>query len=439
MRRKSLLTTKLVLLTIIPLSQPLAASAADLTPSITFNASNYVEDAPTWLGTGGTGTVDSTGMKKTTSGPVGVIFKGSLGTNNDRLAASIGPISETEVSVEMWIKLADNGSTENNFGSMLFSWGQDGGYTYNIYHYDDWIGFNTLNSELLGFNASTYKNQWAYFVFVMKNPILNLDFGSSNMTGQKIYVNGAEVPLTKRTGLASNHLERGFDPAGKFLFMDNSLSPGTWNAKGILGLARVYKGEIAAGQVSSLYASSQSSYVEAPPLAAPVFTLSSSSETVNAASSITGYTINSTGGAIASYSLSPAISNGLSFSTSTGLITGTPTSQASAVTYTITGTNATSSSIATFSLTVNPDPAIAEAARVAAIAEAARVAAIAAAAAKQQRELTELLSIIPAIAGLALNLGETTKALTLQKCVKKTQVKYVKKGAKCPKGFVRKK
>jgi hypothetical protein len=90
--------------------------------------------------------------------------------------------------------------------------------------------------------------------------------------------------------------------------------------------------------------------------------------------------------------------------------------------------------------------AASEAARVAAIAEAARVAAIAeasrqataAAAAKQQRELTEILSIIPSLGSLALNLGETTKALTLQKCVKKTQVKYVKKGAKCPKGFVRK-
>ncbi len=60
-------------------------------------------------------------------------------------------------------------------------------------------------------------------------------------------------------------------------------------------------------------------------------------------------------------------------------------------------------------------------------------------AAKKQKEILELLSIIPSLGSIALNLGETTKALTLQKCVKKTQVKYVKKGAKCPKGFVRKK
>jgi hypothetical protein len=147
-------------------------------------------------------------------------------------------------------------------------------------------------------------------------------------------------------------------------------------------------------------------------LAAPAFTLSSTSETANAASAIAGYTINSTGGAIASYSISPAISNGLSFSTTTGLISGTPTAQASALTYTITATNATSTSNATFSLTVNPNPAIAaaaaaEAARIAAAAaEAARNAA--AAAAQKQRELTEILSVIPAIAGLALNLAILT-------------------------------
>jgi hypothetical protein len=78
----------------------------------------------------------------------------------------------------------------------------------------------------------------------------------------------------------------------------------------------------------------------------------------------------------------------------------------------------------------------------AAAAEAARVAAANAAAdaAKKQKELTELLSIIPSIAGLALNLGDLTNTLLLkQKCVKGTKTKYVKKGAKCPKGYVKKK
>ena len=85
--------------------------------------------------------------------------------------------------------------------------------------------------------------------------------------------------------------------------------------------------------------------------------------------------------------------------------------------------------------------AAAEAARVAAAnAEAARVAAAAAEAArkaKEQRELTEILSIIPELGKLSLNIGETTKSLTGQKCVKGKKINYVYKGTKCPKGFAR--
>jgi hypothetical protein len=183
----------------------------------------------------------------------------------------------------------------------------------------------------------------------------------------------------------------------------------------------------------------------------PAFTLSSSAETVNAATAIVGYTITSTGGVIDSYSISPAIGNGLILNITTGLISGIPTAQAAAVTYTITATNNAGSFTATYSLTVNADPAIAaavEAARVAAAEasrlgaiEAARVAAAAEAAkkAKEQKELTELLSVIPSIAGLALNLGDLTNSLLTTKCVKGKTVKNVKKGAKCPKGYVKKK
>jgi uncharacterized delta-60 repeat protein len=85
--------------------------------------------------------------------------------------------------------------------------------------------------------------------------------------------------------------------------------------------------------------------------------------------------------------------------------------------------------------------AAAEAARIAAAAEAARIAAAAEAAkkAKEQKELTELLSVIPSIAGLALNVGDLANSLLTTKCVKGKVIKYVYKGAKCPKGYVKKK
>ncbi len=83
-------------------------------------------------------------------------------------------------------------------------------------------------------------------------------------------------------------------------------------------------------------------------------------------------------------------------------------------------------------------------AREAAAAEAARVAAAAAeaaraAAAKQQKELTEILSIIPELGKLSLNIGKTSQVLSGQKCVKGKKVKFVSKNAKCPKGYSKKK
>ena len=75
-------------------------------------------------------------------------------------------------------------------------------------------------------------------------------------------------------------------------------------------------------------------------------------------------------------------------------------------------------------------------------AEATRVAAAQAEAArkaKEQKELMEILALIPSIGELTLSLGETTQSLYSTKCVKGKTTKYVKYGAKCPKGYVKKK
>jgi hypothetical protein len=68
---------------------------------------------------------------------------------------------------------------------------------------------------------------------------------------------------------------------------------------------------------------------------------------------ITTVTNTSTGGAISSYAISPAAPAGLTFSTTTGQLSGTPTSTQSATNYTITATNAAGSATATFTLTVS--------------------------------------------------------------------------------------
>jgi hypothetical protein len=95
-------------------------------------------------------------------------------------------------------------------------------------------------------------------------------------------------------------------------------------------------------------------------LPGPAFSLSASSLNGTVGTSITSYAITSTGGAIASYAISPAISNGtLSFDTTTGLLSGTPNTAASAATYTITATNTTNTATQTFSLTISaPAPPV---------------------------------------------------------------------------------
>lgn len=97
--------------------------------------------------------------------------------------------------------------------------------------------------------------------------------------------------------------------------------------------------------------------VWAQPVEAPSITLSSSSGVANVDNAVSLYSITNSGGNITSYSISPSsLPSGLSFSTSTGLITGTPTVTQSATTYTITAQNPGGSSSRTFSLTVTDPP-----------------------------------------------------------------------------------
>ena len=93
-------------------------------------------------------------------------------------------------------------------------------------------------------------------------------------------------------------------------------------------------------------------YVNAPSISLSTSTISGS---VNSA--ISSYSITSSGGPVASYSIPSADDTairavGLSFSTSTGLISGTPTGTLASRSITITATNTSGTSTATFSLAV---------------------------------------------------------------------------------------
>jgi len=99
--------------------------------------------------------------------------------------------------------------------------------------------------------------------------------------------------------------------------------------------------------------------------APPSITLTATAETVTANSAANGFTVNSSGGVVASYSISPSAPAGMTFNTATGAFAGTPTTTASATTFTVTATNAGGSASAAFVLTVSapvPDTVISVAA-----------------------------------------------------------------------------
>lgn len=223
-----------------------------------FEATNYTAGSTSWPSslTGGAAGTTATGGMTTTTSPAGVYFAGKEVSNSDQLSGSIGSTSSLDtVTVEMWLKLTDNGSTQNGSGSMLFSWQSSASVTnYNIYHYQSQIGFNTISSDLYGIDSSSLEGAWHHYVFVMT------DTGASNT--QKIYIDG--ILQSSSCRLSSCIASRGFNASGNFLVMDNSYSTNTWNAKGTVGLVRIFREELSQAAVTSLYnATKNSGYLTA--------------------------------------------------------------------------------------------------------------------------------------------------------------------------------
>ena len=85
---------------------------------------------------------------------------------------------------------------------------------------------------------------------------------------------------------------------------------------------------------------------------APVFTLSVSSGTAIQCEENEPYVVRSTGGAITSFSVTPAVPAGMSFNLSSGLMSGKPRALMAATAYTITAKNGAGSASQTFSMNV---------------------------------------------------------------------------------------
>ncbi|MBS1530692.1 MAG: putative Ig domain-containing protein, partial [Bacteroidetes bacterium] len=89
-------------------------------------------------------------------------------------------------------------------------------------------------------------------------------------------------------------------------------------------------------------------------LAAPSISYTPSINVYTTGVAISSLTPANTGGAVASWSISPGLPAGLSFDTATGIISGTPTATSAATTYTVTATNSGGTGTTTVKITVNP-------------------------------------------------------------------------------------
>ena len=85
----------------------------------------------------------------------------------------------------------------------------------------------------------------------------------------------------------------------------------------------------------------------------PDFSISSTSETATVSSAITGFTVLNVGGDINRFELSGTLPAGLTFTSSSGLITGTPTETSTATDYIISAYNLGGVDTATFTLSIN--------------------------------------------------------------------------------------
>ena len=108
----------------------------------------------------------------------------------------------------------------------------------------------------------------------------------------------------------------------------------------------------------SFHTATTSCSSDAPTPPPPAFTYQTPTLTATAGTAITADTVNSSGGQIDSFTVSPSLPSGLSLNTTTGSITGTPASYSPTATYVITGTQASSGLTTTASIviTVNKPP-----------------------------------------------------------------------------------
>ena len=160
------------------------------------------------------------------------------------------------------------------------------------------------------------------------------------------------ITITNSGGVADSHTI--LDANGQILYDNTGLSH---NASGVIYGTPTMS---ASAEIYTIRASNSRGSSEVTititvnaAVVAPSISINPAAVTVTAGTAITPITISSSGGDVVSYSIAPAIANGLSFNATNGTISGTPTAVAGPTSYTITATNSGGTAMATVAITVN--------------------------------------------------------------------------------------
>ena len=335
--------------------------------------------------------------------------------------------SKFTIRVEVWPASGTDGSLRETSAAAIYEVREISNASIsgaaNIKSYINFSGyrvvyFDNFTIDLAG-NASVVS---AGYPVVVTN--------TETLSGNQVTFNGN---VTSDNG--SSVTERGFvySTSVNPTVSDNKVTVGTGLgtfSETVSGLspATYYARTFATNSIGTSYGSSITFTITGPPVTAP------DAPTLNSVTAgdrrvIVAFTAGATGGStITDYEYSLNGGSYISAGTTSSPFTITGLDGRTSYSVTLKARNSVGLGSASSSLSATTTDATLDASEAAAEVAAAKRK-------KEQQELTELFSLIPELAKLALNLGETSKSITTQKCKKGGKIKIVKAGAKCPTKF----
>ena len=255
---------------------------------------------------------------------------------NDNLQSMPGDPTDESASFEVWINpddLTDDKviweiGGESNGASMVL--------------WDDLLTFRVKTGSLIANLSHTITDDNKFHQVV---GVVNTE--SSYVA---LYYDGVEVGQTYAVGSIdwSGNNKPGLGSINDNVGAYSSSEQGDFSSPffdGDIAIFRFYEFEMVPAQIQSS--------LELFSLQAPIISYSLSSYTLIKDVAMPLATPTSSGGAVTSWSISPAVPTGLNFNTETGVISGTPTILSPSTVYTITATNSASSDTATVIIAVN--------------------------------------------------------------------------------------